>query len=189
MTWDSIPSFTVGIDAEVSISGAELSQKFKVPLVLEYNSSQIWMAKNWGKPFKHEKLFLSIEKLNFHAAQLIVVVSESLKEQLIQKKVDEEKILVNPNGVDPEKYSPTIDGTAKRNELKLAKKVVLGFVGTFEKVHGAEVLAGSFGKLITKYPDYKNKVHLIMIGDGVTMPQVVETIKQYHIDILRLLPK
>ncbi|NGX50192.1 MAG: Alpha-D-kanosaminyltransferase [Chlamydiae bacterium] len=165
-----------------SISGVELSQKFQVPFVLEYNSSKIWIAKHWGEALKHEKLFLTIEELNFHAAQLIVVVSEPLKEQLILKGVDEEKILVNPNGVDPEKYSPTIDGTARRNELKLAKKIVVGFVGTFGKCHGAEVLAESFGTLIKRYPEYRDKVHLIMIGDGVTMPLVVEMIKEYHIE-------
>ncbi|NGX50643.1 MAG: GDP-mannose-dependent alpha-(1-6)-phosphatidylinositol monomannoside mannosyltransferase [Chlamydiae bacterium] len=165
-----------------STSGVELSQKFQVPFVLEYNGSEIWISKHWGKPFHHEKLFIKIEELNLHAAQLIVVVSSPLKEELVERGVDARKILVNPNGVDPEKYSPSIDGNAMREELNFGEKCVIGFIGTFGKWHGAEVLAESFGALIKEHPEYRETVHLLMIGGGVTMPRVVESIKKYHLE-------
>ena len=162
-----------------SISGVELSQKFQVPLVLEYNGSEIWVGKNWGKSFLHENIFLKLEELNLHAAQLIVVVSQPLKEQLLERGIEEKKIFVNPNGVNPEKYSPSIDGTSIRNELKLNDKIVIGFIGTFGKWHGAEILVESFGKLLSQH---KNQLHLLMIGDGITMPQVMETVKRYQME-------
>ena len=32
-----------------NFSGAVLSNKFKIPLILEYNGSEVWISKNWGK--------------------------------------------------------------------------------------------------------------------------------------------
>ena len=69
------PSFIYERFSCGSISGVELSQKHQVPLVLEYNGSEVWIGRNWGKSFLHENIFLKIEELNLHAAQLIVVVS------------------------------------------------------------------------------------------------------------------
>ncbi|MEM7174405.1 MAG: glycosyltransferase family 4 protein [Chlamydiota bacterium] len=165
-----------------SISGAQLSQKFQVPFVLEYNGSEVWIERNWGRPFCYEKLFLKVEELNLKLATLIVAVSEPLKEQLVQRGIDEKKILVNPNGVDPTIYSPSIDGEAVREKLQLADKVTIGFIGTFGQWHGAEMLADCFGKLVAKYPDYRKKVHLMMIGDGVTMPQVAKLVQSHRIE-------
>ena len=162
-----------------NFSGVQLAQTFNTPLVIEYNGSEVWISKNWGKPFSQENLYIKIEELNLKAAQLIVVVSQSLKEQLLERGINEEKILVNPNGVDPEKYSPAIDGTSIKNKLKLNDKIVIGFIGTFGKWHGAEILTRCFGKLLSQY---KNKLHLLLIGDGDTMPQVIEIVKEYHME-------
>ena len=50
---------------------------------------------------------------------MIVVVSDVLKESLIARKVDPKKILVNPNGADPDAYAPASAGVraAVRAEL------------------------------------------------------------------------
>ena len=49
---------------------------------------------------------------------------------------------------------------------------MIGFIGTFGPWHGAEVLARAFGALIERYPRYRSDVRLLMIGDGVKMPEV-----------------
>lgn len=162
-----------------SISGVELSQKYHIPLILEYNGSEVWVSKHWGKKFHHENIFLAIEDLNLRGAQLIVVVSAPLKEQLVERGIDPHKILVNPNGVDPQKYTPEIDGSPKRDELKVKDKIVIGFIGTFGKWHGAEVLTECFGKLLD---EYREKIHLLMIGDGIMMSEVTQKIHDYQME-------
>ena len=57
--------------------------------------------------------------------------------------------------------------------------MVIGFIGTFGKWHGAEILVECFGELLSQY---KNQLHLLMIGDGITMPQVMETVKRYQME-------
>jgi glycosyltransferase involved in cell wall biosynthesis len=44
--------------------------------------------------------------------------------------------------------------------------VVFGFIGTFGPWHGAEVLARAFVQLLSDAPALKDRVRLLMIGDG-----------------------
>lgn len=164
-----------------NFSGVELAQYYQVPFVLEYNGSEVWIAKNWGKPLKYEELSMQIEMLNLNYADLIVVVSQPMKDELINRGINEDKILVNPNGVNPHNYSPNIDGKKVRERYQLENKIVLGFIGTFGMWHGAEVLAEAFGKLLNEYPQYKEFVRLMMIGDGMTMPMVKRNLERYDI--------
>jgi len=161
-------------------SGLKLARFYGVPFVLEYNGSEIWIQRHWGKSLKYEKLSERIELLNLRAADMIVVVSQPMKEELLMRGIGAEKILVNPNGVDPERYSPEIDGSRVRAQHLLDGKTVVGFIGTFGRWHGAEILAEAFGQLLHKYPEYQERVKLFMIGDGITMPLVKENINKFN---------
>src|SRR5262249_51701753 len=97
-----------------NFAGAALAAERRVPFVLEYNGSEIWMGRHWGHPLEHEALSERIELLNFTAADLIVVVSSVMADELVARKVPADKILVNPNGVEPDLYSPAIDGAPLR---------------------------------------------------------------------------
>jgi glycosyltransferase involved in cell wall biosynthesis len=56
---------------------------------------------------------------------------------------------------------------------------VIGFIGTFGKWHGAEVLAKAFGLLLRDFPGYRQEVRLLMIGDGATLPSVKENLRDF----------
>ena len=113
-------------------SGAALKKKYGVPLVLEYNGSFGWMMDHWGeKPLFQRALADDVERTNLQASDVIVVVSRALQEELVQRGVSAAKILVDPNGVDVERYSPAVDGNPVRNQYALEDKIVVGFIGTF----------------------------------------------------------
>lgn len=174
------PSFIYQRYSINNFSGVQIARHYQVPFVLEFNGSEVWVNRHWGDSvLKYEALAEEIEMLNLKACDLVVVVSEPLKADLIVKGIDSEKILVNPNGVNPEKYSPSIDGIRIRQMYHLENKIVLGFIGTFGKWHGAEVLAEAFGFLLQTYPELKTRVRLLMIGDGMTMPSVKQILSQW----------
>uniref|UniRef100_B8HUJ3 Glycosyl transferase group 1 n=1 Tax=Cyanothece sp. (strain PCC 7425 / ATCC 29141) TaxID=395961 RepID=B8HUJ3_CYAP4 len=164
-----------------NILGVKLSRQHQIPFVLEYNGSEIWVSRHWGTPLKYEALSQQIELLNLNAADVIVVVSRPLQDELVAQGIAAEKILVNPNGVEPDRYSPDVDGSEIRHLYGLQHKTVIGFIGTFGKWHGAEVLAEAFGLLLQEFPELKDAVRLLMIGDGVTMPQVRQTLSKYDV--------
>ncbi len=163
-------------------AGLKLAHRYGIPFVLEYNGSEIWVSRHWGTRLKYEELSERIEMLNLKAAQLIVVVSQPLKDELVHRGIEPDKILVNPNGVDSDKYSPKLDGSVVRIKYHIADKTVIGFIGTFGQWHGAEVLAEAFGLLLKEYPAYRESVRLLMIGDGMTMPQVKEKLANYAVN-------
>ncbi len=170
---DQTPSFLYQRYSRFNYAAVRIKQKTRLPYVCEFNGSEVWMSRNWGKGgFLHEKLAERIELLNLSAADLVVVVSEVLKEELVTRGVDPGRILVNPNGVDPDLYSPEIEGGGIRDRHGLRDKTVLGFIGSFGPWHGAEVLAEAFGRLLDSSPDYRDRVRVLWIGDGRTLPKV-----------------
>jgi len=176
-TWnENKPSFIYQRYSLFNYTGVHLKQKFDIPFVCEYNGSLPWIARNWrNQPIFHEKLAYRVEFLNMQAADVVVVVSEVLKNDLIKQGIDPEKILVNPMGVDPASYSPNIEGAEIRDKYHLQGKIVIGFIGSFGGYHGVEVLVQSFKELITEFPEYKDRIRLMLIGDG----DVWRDIKKY----------
>ncbi|MCB9244833.1 MAG: glycosyltransferase family 4 protein [Flavobacteriales bacterium] len=173
-----------------SIAGAKLSRRFKVPFIIEYNSSSAWSLKNWSKlqswkslsgfamnTFKYLieiPLAEWVERYNLKNASVVVVVSEELRSQLEQKGVQRERIVFYPNGVDPEVYNPERNGTAVREKLGLNDSLVMGFIGSFGQWHGTDILAEAIVEFYELYPQFIHKVRFVLIGDGLMM----ETVKQ-----------
>lgn len=163
-------------------AGIKYALEYNIPFVLEYNSSEVWTSKQWGgNKLKFIDFSERVEKLLLEKSDLITCVSKPLKQQLIEQGVDESKIIVTPNGVDTEKYNPAISGKFIRNKYNINReKVVIGFIGTFGKWHGAEVLAEAFAQLVKKL-EYREKVHLMLIGNGIRMPLVKKIIEDNDI--------
>ena len=152
-------------------AGLRLAHRLSVPFVLEYNGSEIWMSRHWGRPLKYEALASRIELLNLNSADLIVVVSRAMRDELVGRRVDPGRILVNPNAVDAMRYAPEVDGRAVRQRLGLEGRTVLGFISTFQPWHGAIVLARAFATLLRDHPEHRAAVRLLMIGTG---PELAE---------------
>jgi glycosyltransferase involved in cell wall biosynthesis len=165
-----------------SFAAVALSIELGAPLVLEYNGSELWVAQHWGKGLVEARRAERIEMLNLRAADLITVVSAPLREQLIHRGIDPEKILVNPNGVDPGTFSPEIDGTAIRRRLGLGDGLVIGFIGTFGPWHGAEVLADAFARMLASEDVRRLNPRLLLVGDGVRRANALEILRQTSAD-------
>ncbi len=168
-----------------SFAGAYLARKHRIPLVLEFNSSPLWTLKNWRRP-THPlvsavfRLYLRLwkiplvvllEKYNLRSATLIVVVSEPLRNTLRQAGIPDAKILVLPNAIDPECYTPELKGHAIRRQLGFADKLVFGYIGSFGYWHGVLELAQAIIRFFQHHPLLRDKVRFLLIGDGVLARQ------------------
>jgi glycosyltransferase involved in cell wall biosynthesis len=142
-------------------SGALLSRVLRLPLVLEFNSSELWKGRYWGG-LHLARAAAVVERINLRAADRVVVVSRVLGEYVLSTGVPGEKILVNSNAVDPNRFRPDVDGTGVRQRLGLDSSLVVGFSGTFGKWHGIPALAESIPRVCEARPD----VRWLLIGDG-----------------------
>lgn len=141
-------------------TGVALSLVTGIPLALEYNGSEVWVGRQWD-PIGQLWLLKHFERLNQRAADLIFVVSDVERRNLIDAGVRPAKIIVNPNGVDPGRFHPECGGREIRRVLGVDDKTVVGFVGTFGPWHGAPVLAEAARVLAAKAG-----FHFLFIGDG-----------------------
>lgn len=160
-------------------AGVVLSRHSGRPLVLEYNGSEVWAAANWGKRLRNHDLAEQAEEVSLRHAHLVVTVSDVLKDELIERGVEPERIVAHPNGIDPSVFDPARFSAADRAALRkqwgiAADAIVAGFVGTFGQWHGAEVLAEAIRRFACEQPDWlrQHKVHFLFVGDGLMMPSV-----------------
>ncbi|MBL8470193.1 MAG: glycosyltransferase family 4 protein [Rhodocyclaceae bacterium] len=159
--------------------GVLLSRAQRLPLVVEYNGSEVWVARNWGRRLKHEKLADMSEQAMLRHAHLVVTISAVLKEELIARGVAAERIVCYPNCIDPAVFDPARYGQAERAVLRsrydiAPDSIVVAFIGTFGQWHGAERLAQAIALLYAGERDWiaQNKVHFMLVGDGLKMPEV-----------------
>jgi len=156
-----------------------LAKRLDIPLVLEFNSFDSWKLRYWEKSNNLLKRFLqkfilfkiikSIENFNLNNSNLIITVSDPLKDNLLKMGFQESKILVIPNGFDPQKFNPEL---VLKNQSKLLKKklrisnreIIVGFSGTFGPWHGIPQLTEAIYMITKKYPS--KPIHFLIIGDG-----------------------
>lgn len=154
--------------ASFRIDGALLSRRLEVPLVLEYNGSEPWMAKFWD-PTRFVPWLKRSEDVALRMAARIVVISEPLRQELLGRGIPDERILVNPNGVDPLKFRPNCGGEGIRKDLGLEPDdIVVGFLGSFSYWHGISVLERAIPMLFAQDDEKQSagSIRFLLIGDG-----------------------
>ena len=146
--------------------GAMLSQEYGIPYIVEYNGSEISMMRSFaGSGYVHEDLFLLAEEAAFRQATLISVISDAVRDDVLARGIEADKVVVNPNGVDPGAYRPA--DAAARHKLRAAlgwddSHRVIGFTGTFGGWHGIDVLAEAIPRIAAEAPEAR----FLLIGDG-----------------------
>ena len=156
--------------------GAVLSRVLRLPLILEFNSSEVWKGRYWGG-LRLAALAALVERINLRAADRVVVVSDVLRRQLVAAGVPAERVLVNPNGVDPRQFRPDAGGARVRRRLGLGSTLVVGFSGTFGAWHGIPTLAAALPMVIEARP----AVRWLLIGDGPLRELVDDAVAQHHL--------
>lgn len=161
------------------LTGVILRRRHGVPLILEFNGSEVWVQRHWGQRLRFERLASAIERINLQQADLVVVVSEALVEQAVSLGAAPERILFYPNCIDPAVFDPMRFGENDRRRVREALGIplqaeLLTFVGTFGQWHGTDVLAAAIRKLIDEDGAWLERwrVHFLLVGDGVLAPKV-----------------
>jgi glycosyltransferase involved in cell wall biosynthesis len=161
------PDFIYQRYARFSWAGVAAAVRTNRPLFLEYNGSEVWVGKHWDRVSSLD-LLERYERLNLDAAARIFVVSEVERRNLEARGVAAEKIIVNPNGVDVERFRPRAGGVEARRELGLKDDdVVAGFVGTFGPWHGVEKLAEAIKAIPADVA-----VRFLLVGSGSLQAEV-----------------
>jgi glycosyltransferase involved in cell wall biosynthesis len=160
-----------------SFAGLELARKLQVPLVLEFNGSEIWTHRAWrGSNLPLSGLAEALERRNLIDATLVVVVSAALFDEVVAHGVPRERVLVNPNGVDLPRLGPYRERTPAswRAAAGLPEAPTVGFIGTFSPWHGPLVLPPLIDVVAASAPGTR----WVLIGDGPLHGEVAAAVER-----------
>jgi glycosyltransferase involved in cell wall biosynthesis len=97
---------------------------------------------------------------------------------LLERGISGERIILNPNGVDADRFGRGGGAIIRRRHGIGDDRLLVGFVGSFGPWHGAPVLARAFIKLAEHVPF----AHLLLVGDGVELEPTRGILRDAGID-------
>lgn len=169
--------------------GVQLARAFGIPLVIEYNGSEVWVQRHWGGALKLGALALRAEEACLRHAHLVVTISDVLRDELIERGVEPRRIACYPNCIEPEVFNPDRFSDDEIRALRRSYSVaedakVITFIGTFGIWHGVDVFARAIVELVRGHRDLleRTKAHFLLIGDGQKLPEVQKILSAARVD-------
>lgn len=151
------------------VSGALLSRVLKIPLMLEYQNSELWRANNWD-PCHFRGLLRTAEDVSLKVGNGFAALSNVLRDELLARGIKQNKIVVNPAAADVHRFHPNCGGTEVRKRLGYnPDDIVVTFLGSFSYYHGIPVLQKTIVTLIVRrlQGGQGPKLKFLLIGDGL----------------------
>lgn len=107
------------------------------------------------------KFFNWAIKRMYHSADVIVSVTDSFKQILIQQeKVKPEKIIICKNGCDLQKITVTEKSTSLRKKYGLENTYLVGYVGTIGLAHHIDTVIQAAAR------NHHQHIHFVIMGNG-----------------------
>ena len=144
------------------MAGHRVARNRSIPLVLEVNAPLAYEQQQYRAGLTCPPLARWVERRIWRKADLLIAVSESLRSQLQSAGVKPELIRVLPNAANPRLFHRDLNGKPVRERFNLEGRFVIGFVGTFKRWHGVDLLLAAFQDLHRAAP----LTHLLLVGDG-----------------------
>jgi len=115
------------------------------------------------------RMFERLELFMYRHSNRVIALTRDFKRDLVSRGVAPEKIDVVRNGVDLSRYAPRPRGEAKRAELGLQGKFVMGYLGTHGVAHALSNLLDTAALLKDRAP----QAHFLFVGDGAERKQLL----------------
>ncbi len=92
----------------------------------------------------------------------IAILCNGLKNDLINRGLPEEKITPVFNGINPEDFRQVSPDSEYLEKWNLENRKIIGFIGSFYRYEGLDLLVKAFAKIADRYPD----LMLLLVGGG-----------------------
>jgi PEP-CTERM/exosortase A-associated glycosyltransferase len=123
------------------------------------------------------KLVRAVETFVCRRAAHVFVICGGLKQDLVKRRIAENKISIVYNGVNTKEFSQCEPDLEYQHAWRLGGKTVLGFIGSFYAYEGLAFLVKAFAKFVQKRP---NAV-LLLVGGGPQDGVLRSLVKQLDI--------
>jgi PEP-CTERM/exosortase A-associated glycosyltransferase len=114
----------------------------------------------------------------------ICILCNGLKNDLICRGIPRDKMTPVFNGINPEELMPTIPDPEFLKAWKLEGKKVIGFIGSFYRYEGLDLLVQAFAALTAKEPD----IVLLLVGGGEMKPELISAVQTLGLENRVVMP-
>lgn len=122
-------------------------------------------------------MFRFMSRMETDAAQQatrVLAITSALRDELVRRGVDRNKIVLVPNGVDTTRFIPRVRNDHLAAELGLTGRTVIGYVGSILNYEGIDLLIDAAAKLRSERRD----VAFLFVGDGAELRQYQERVER-----------
>lgn len=158
------------------IAGAIKAKKYNIPLILEVN--EVNGIKERARKQSFPAICNYFERYLVKRCRSIHTVSSYLKKLLLKHGIDENCVIVTPNGIDPQKFAGKTDSSNLREKYKLNGRKVIGFAGWFDEWDRLDLMFEAYVKLKREFPD----LALLLIGDGQVLDDIRRKRKELNME-------
>ncbi len=99
------------------------------------------------------------------SATTVFAITKALKNELVDRGVEADKITLVPNGVDTTRFTPIARDQQLAAELGVTGKTVIGYVGSVLDYEGIELMLEAARQMARTREDF----HVLIVGDGAEL--------------------
>jgi glycosyltransferase involved in cell wall biosynthesis len=127
------------------------------------------------KNTEYYELMTKLEAEAANGADAVLTLTEALKEEMVSRGVDADKITILPNGVTSSRFEPLSRDKELESDLNLQEKVVIGYIGSIVAYEGLEYLVDAIRILVDKgIAD----IRVLMVGDGAVLEEIQRRVEE-----------
>jgi len=135
-----------------------------------------------GDPSGNSRKYRYLRKCCDPAVTRYIVVSDDIDRWLHGCiGIPQRKIQRICNGVDTERFRSRGTTANLPEEFSSDRQIIVGTVGRMDPIKGLDVLVAAFAKLITKEPVLRDRLRLIVVGDGPLLSETKALVRQLGI--------
>jgi len=146
------------------------------PYVLSVHGQLEYRQESWDNAFLRRLFNCAFGGNLLKDASKLFALTKIEASQLIQRGIDEDKIVIIPNAIDPEVFSNPPPKGYFRNLFGLADEEIILYLGRISKLKGLDILVKAFSLL-----ERRENVKLVLAGpdDGLLEPlkRIVASLK------------
>jgi PEP-CTERM/exosortase A-associated glycosyltransferase len=143
-----------------------VGRRRRLPVVYEMRATWEDAAVDHGSTSSSSlryRLSRAMETFVLRRSDAVATICEGLRSEIVARGADAGRVTVIPNGVDPRAFrfneAPDV---RLRQRLGLEGATVVGFVGSFYRYEGLDLLLDACATLVRTQPD----LHVLLIGGG-----------------------
>ncbi|APX33080.1 hypothetical protein BH708_10560 [Brachybacterium sp. P6-10-X1] len=163
------------------LTAVKTARRLGIPSIYEVRG--LWEVTRGSRnpEWAQSNMFQYIARMEADAAKgatRVFAITEALRDEMISRGVDGDKIQIVPNGVDTSRFTPTPKDDELASQLGVAGKTVIGYVGSVLDYEGIELMLEAAEVMNRTRADF----HVLIVGDGAELERFQKHVEEHELE-------